>query len=288
MHYIHIQDWIDRVADFALPSQAQLQASRSRKRPQCDFDFDLTTGLSSPPRSMNSPDFDTTPRAETSSKRRRVDIPSAAMPTPDLGHPSEDGRIRTPTPSIRSNITTTSTGTGKLTRQRSPVKNIADLELAEKSIRFTTPRIRGGVPDDVADLVEHIKAVSNRDGIIPHCMAEKVKKSLDLLDAPIHDRNTYAANQWIPDAEGQDGSITWDVADEFSVLQKIVAKTSQCDAEYLSEPSWNCTVHHPLLELALLPFCDSVSHWDVTKAPITKAYHPRHSSDEQPQVHRPY
>ncbi|KAK7428867.1 hypothetical protein QQZ08_004637 [Neonectria magnoliae] len=137
-----------------------------------------------------------------------------------------------------------------------------------------------GIPGDVADLIEHIKAVSNGDKIIPQSMAEDVKKGLDLLDPAIDDRNTYAANRWLPDADadGQDDSITWDVADEFRMLQKIVAKTSECDAEYLSEPSWNCTVHHPLLELALAPFQGSVSHWDVTKAPITKAYHPLHSS----------
>ncbi|KAK7413672.1 hypothetical protein QQX98_007454 [Neonectria punicea] len=240
----HIQGWIDRVVVSSLSPQARPRASQSRKRPQPDLDFDFTTGLSSPPRSLDdsSPDLDATPRAGTWSKRRRVDIPSAS--TPNLRHPSEDGRVATPT------------------RQRSPVKNIADLMLAGKSIRFTTAKTRGGIPDDVADLIEHIKAVSNGDKIIPQSMAEDVKKSLDLLDPAIEDRNT----------------ITWDVADEFRMLQKIVSTTSECDAEYLSEPSWNCTVHHPLLELALAPFQGSVSHWDVTKAPITKAYHPRHSS----------
>lgn len=68
------------------------------------------------------------------------------------------------------------------------------------------------------------------------------------------------------------------MAKEFELLEKIVAKTAECDAEDLSEPSWNTTVHHPFLELALAPFQGTVSHWDVTKAPITKRYFPRYSS----------
>lgn len=61
-------------------------------------------------------------------------------------------------------------------------------------------------------------------------------------------------------------------------MQKIVRNTIECAEENVSEASWNSHVHEYVLDTALEPFGGIVSHWDVTRAPITKSCLPRHSS----------
>ncbi|KAL6400034.1 hypothetical protein AUP68_15725 [Ilyonectria robusta] len=70
----------------------------------------------------------------------------------------------------------------------------------------------------------------------------------------------------------------WDADSKFKTVQKIVRRTEECELENVSEVSWNARVHELLLEIALEPFGKSISHWDVTKAPMNKLYLPRHGS----------
>ncbi|CAH0019262.1 unnamed protein product [Clonostachys rhizophaga] len=65
---------------------------------------------------------------------------------------------------------------------------------------------------------------------------------------------------------------------ELKCVQKIVRNTIECAEENVSEASWNSRVHEYVLDTALEPFGGVVSHWDVTRAPITKSCLPRHSS----------
>ncbi|KAL6416289.1 hypothetical protein AUP68_00506 [Ilyonectria robusta] len=150
-------------------------------------------------------------------------------------------------------------------------RRVGDLEPAEKSTQFSTPKTRGGVPNDVTGLLMRILAALDGIKVIPQSMVEATEKHQDQVSMKeIYTRPTIGSP--MPTAKTE--KITWDVAKELELLEKIVAKTAECDAEDLSELAWNTTVHHPFLELALAPFQGTVSHWDVTKARISEIYSP--------------
>ncbi|KAJ4307385.1 hypothetical protein N0V84_012775, partial [Fusarium piperis] len=215
-------------------------------------------------------DPEATPRASSPSKRRRLAFDAALK----LQHPSEH-QDDTPTTPTRSTKTST-TGASKSTRSRSPVKNMADLALAEKPVRFIYLKSRRDLPADVTSLLNNIKAVGCGHGIVPKPVVEAVQASLGLMDPDITDDNVYERNLWLV-GDGND-EIAWDVNDEFKDLQKVAHRTELCNSENVSESSWNTRVHDLLLDVALTPFQGSISHWDVTRAPITKTYLPRHGS----------
>ncbi|KAH7008403.1 hypothetical protein EDB80DRAFT_542121, partial [Ilyonectria destructans] len=70
----------------------------------------------------------------------------------------------------------------------------------------------------------------------------------------------------------------WNGAEELRILQRIAARSREAVLMNLIEPAWNARVHEPLLDIALEPFGDDVSHWDVTRASINKPYLGKHSS----------
>ncbi|KAK7432213.1 hypothetical protein QQZ08_001158 [Neonectria magnoliae] len=217
-------------------------------------------------------DLEVTPRAAPPSKRRRLATDAAL--NLHLQHPG-DHRNDDPTTPTRSTKTST-TGASKSARSRSPVKNMADLALAEKPVRFTYLKSRGDLPADVKNLLNHIKTVGSGRGIVPVPVVDIVQDSLGVMDPDVTDDNSYSRNPWVVGNGADD--ISWDVNDEFKTLQKVAHRTELCISENVSEASWNTRVHDLLLDVALTPFHGCVSHWDVTRAPITKTYLPRHGS----------
>lgn len=133
-------------------------------------------------------DPEVTPRASSPSKRRRLAFDAAL----NLQHPSEyqNDALTMPTRSTKMSIT----GTSRSTRLQSPVKNIADLTLAEKPVRFTYLKSRGDLPADITSLLNNIKTVGCRHGIMPKPIVETVQASLGLIDPNITDDNIYEKN----------------------------------------------------------------------------------------------
>ncbi|KPM44127.1 Phenol 2-monooxygenase [Neonectria ditissima] len=278
MYSAQIEAWIQQVIDPSSLPRNSSSRNRKRKFPHAQHHHDHPTGLSSPPPSnMNSStssdaDPEATPRASIPSKRRR--LANDAALNLHLQHPSEHLNDDPSTPT-RSTKTST-TGASKSARSRSPVKNMADLALAEKPVRFTYLKSRGDLPADVKSLLNHIKMVGSGRDILPEPVVDMVQASLGLMDPDVTDDNSYSKNLWTV-GNGSD-VIDWDVNDEFKTLQKVARRTELCISENVSEASWNTRVHDLLLDVALTPFQGCISHWDVTRAPITKSYLPRHGS----------
>ncbi|KAF4982283.1 hypothetical protein FZEAL_2069 [Fusarium zealandicum] len=266
-----IEAWIQQV-DSRInlqdsPNAITSRSTRKRKTPNTLIDL----GVSSPPLSMDStsePDLEATPRAVSPSKRRRLDLDASISLRQPILTPGDIS----PTPT-RSTKTST---TGKSNRSRSPVKNMADLALAEKPVQIKQITKEADLPQDARDLVRCVKQVRRGIAIIPKGKHGEVQSLLTLMEDPLDESNIYDTNMWKTDDTGAD--IYWDVDYELKVLQKVAARTEECTSENMSEAAWNARVHEPLLDVALAPFGASVSHWDVTKAAMDKAYLPRHGS----------
>lgn len=163
---------------------------------------------------------------------------------------------------------------------------MADLALAEKPVHFIHRKSEHDLPDDMRGLFRRIRRVRRGAGIIPKSMVNSIQASLSLMDDLIEKEFSYDVNIWGCDDVGDDVEhncedgprIHWDVEYEHQVLQRVAARTEQSVAENVSEPTWNARVHEPLLDVALTPFRDVLSHWDVTKASMDKAFLPRHAS----------
>ncbi|KAM0418933.1 hypothetical protein ACHAPT_012091 [Fusarium lateritium] len=236
----------------------------ARKRKASDARFVM--GVSSPPRSIASAsDFDdpeATPRAGEPSKRRKA----------------EDGRMINVGPPTIYNIehNRRQHDRGQYGRSKRRVKDMGDLELAEKPVRQVTHvKKEEEYPKDVWGLLKHVRNVRRGIGILPKPVADQGRQMLTVVDEPLDaDDNLYDTNIWV--LPGIDDSITWDVGFELKMLERVMDRTETCIAENVSEPSWNVKVHEPLLDVALAPFRAIMSHWDVTKAVIDKDYVPQH------------
>ncbi|KAL2669918.1 hypothetical protein Neosp_015084 [[Neocosmospora] mangrovei] len=282
MHTDSIESWLNQVAT---PEPVQ-QRFLARKRKA--EDALIVMGVSSPPQSIASaPDYDpdATPRAGESSKRRKAEDGRMinvgvsldlrqANPTYDDGTTSLP---RSATSSTTGGSTTGgSTTGGKSGRPKRRVKDMGDLELAEKPIRQVTNLKReADYPKDVWALLRNVRKVRRGIGILPKPVADQARKLLSVVDDLLEeDDNLYHENIWA--VPGLSDSISWDADFELKMLEKVVERTEICIAENVSEPSWNSRVHEALLDVALEPFKGIVGHWDVTKAVIDKEYVPQH------------
>lgn len=161
---------------------------------------------------------------------------------------------------------------------RNGIKDMADLAVALKPITCVKPSSQADIPADIQNLARRLKEVQGGRGVIPRDVFTKVQSSLGVIEPSLSDENVYdtdALRRTIRD-DGQPTSWSaWDVDDEYNVLRRVAARTEECDIENVSEPSWNARVHEPLLDMALSTFRGSLSHWDVTRAIITRDYHLR-------------
>ncbi|RSL45360.1 hypothetical protein BHE90_016763 [Fusarium euwallaceae] len=276
MHISSIESWLNQVV---APDPVQQAFARKRKA----SDARIVMGVSSPPQSIASaPDYDpdATPRAGESSKRRKA----ADGRKVNIGVPldlrqvkaTHDGTTSLP-PSTTSSTTGSSTTGGSTTGGRSNkskrrVKDMGDLELAEKPVRQVTHLKREEeYPQDVRALLKNVRDVRRGIGILPRPVADQARKLLNIVDEPLEaDNNLYDKNIWA--VPGLQDSLDWDVNFELKVLERVMERTETCITENVSEPSWNSRVHEPLLDMALEPFSRIVGHWDVTKAVIEKDY----------------
>ncbi|KAJ4313170.1 hypothetical protein N0V84_009549 [Fusarium piperis] len=282
MHPDSIESWLNQVAS---PETVQ-QRVLTRKRKASDAR--IVMGVSSPPQSIASTtgyDPDATPRAAESSKRRKVDdgrmiIVGVSLNLRQTNATYDDrtsSQPRSTTPSTTGGSTTGgSTTGGRSNRSKRRVKDMGDLELAEKPVRQVTHlKKEDEYPKDVWALLKSVRNVRRGIRILPGPVADQARQLLTVVDNPLDaDDNLYNKNIWaLPGI--QDG-IDWDFDFELKMLERVRDRTETCIAENVSEPSWNSRVHEPLLDVALAPFNGIVGHWDVTKATIDKDYVPQH------------
>ncbi|KAI5455751.1 hypothetical protein BGZ63DRAFT_325613, partial [Mariannaea sp. PMI_226] len=256
------------------PSPNQLK----RKMPKSSG----ATMVSPPPSDQTSQidDADVTPRAPSPSKRRRLDLSSdQVLPfrQPDF---ASDRRFPDDLSSQPSS-TKTSTTDRKSNRSRSPVKSMLDLRLAEKPMETIILDTLDQLPPNATALFASSLDASQCRNIIPHCMRERVQAAKSILDPALDaESHYYDIQSW---AESHSAKV-WDAVEELRTLQKIAARSREAELMSLTEPAWNARVHEPLLDVALEPFGDSVSHWDVTRASINKPYLGKHSSGAELQA----
>ncbi|VUC37177.1 unnamed protein product [Clonostachys rosea] len=259
-----IEAWIQQLTT---PPQSPPQ---KRKRSYGTVTIDM--GVSSPPPSTSGDsalaDPDTTPRvSHQTSKRRRLDLSARPIAFDNLERDDDASSARSK--SRKSASTATSDSRSRLSR--SPTKNMGSLELADRPVRRVRAARKEDLPNDVAGLFFSIRDAREGRATIPREALPTVLEALTILDPS-------------PAADAAFDQIPWscipslDAQLELKCVQKIVRNTIECAEENVSEASWNSRVHEYVLDAALEPFGGIVSHWDVTRAPITKSCLPRHSS----------
>lgn len=274
MQFCQIENWLSQVGD-SQPSPGFCVPNPKRKRQQPALGI---LGVSSPPPTLDMSstshvDLEATPRAASPSKRRKYDL---HVP---LSFPRAASEA-SPSPTRSTNTSSAGGRSNRSGKSRSPVKDMADLALAEKPIRQVTNLKReDDYPPDVRPLLHHIRQIRRGFGIVPQPVAEQVQELLSILDNPIEEENVYNTNTWATESHGSASRpIDWDLDYELKTLKHIASRVETCISENVSEPSWNARIHEPLLDAALTPFVGLVSHWDVTKAVMDKSYIPRHGS----------
>lgn len=258
-----IKVWIQQVSTSPPP--------QSLKRKRLDYGAATTTmGVSSPPPSGAGDhppsDPEATPRiSHQASKRRRVDLSTRPVNFDGLDRDDDTSSAR----SRKSASTTTSDSRSRVSR--SPTKNMGSLELADRPVRQARVERIEDLPPDVSHLFFTIRDVRDGKATIPRESLASVVEVLTILDPSPPDSAAFDQNPWsfitAPDAHL-----------EFNSVRKIVRHTVESSHENVSEASWNSRVHEYVLDTALEPFNEVVSHWDVTRAPITQSCLPRHTS----------
>lgn len=224
-------------------------------------------------------DPEATPRPSSPNKRRRLNVSSelalrqppfsdVASSTDELGSVAEDLRSQT------GSIMTEDTAGDNSKRSRSPVKNMADLRLAEKPVETVLLRTKEQLPRDVELLFRRSKEIRAGHDIVPRDVEEAITAALTLADDPISSGSIYDTHEW----STQHSLAVWDSSEELRTLRRIVDRTAVCSLENVSEAAWNTRVHDLILDIALEPYGDHVSHWDVTRALINKPYLTKHGT----------
>ncbi|TWU70675.1 hypothetical protein ED733_001551 [Metarhizium rileyi] len=248
--------------------------------------------MTSPPPSVESPipanfniDPNVPPREPSPSKRRCLELDrSIVLRQPNLSNEEQleqplvdadsfTGDASSRVGSARTGIVPTSKRS-KLSRTRSPIKDMTDLQLAEKPIKKVLLISLDQLTPDVIELFHKSKAASGLRSIAPRSAKEGIKARLAPLDSELAENAFYDISHWATEYE----VVEWDVMDELQTLRKIAHRSQEAGLLNLTEPAWNARVHEPLLDIALEPFGNKLSHWDVTRAAINKQYLGKHQS----------
>lgn len=222
------------------------------------------------------------PRVGSPNKRQKLSHTGFSL-VYNLGRPAPLSSRSSEAISDSNTTGTTDDSGGKKSGSRSPIKGIADLAFAEKPVRAVRLKKREEYPADVHTLVDRIVRVAGYQDMVPKGAINQVRDSLDLLNKHLLDnKDGYNTNIWALGGRSEEPGqpIDWNVDEEYRSLMAVVERTLDCEAENVSEPSWNTRVHDVLLEVSLLPFRGHLRHWDTTKATIHKDYQPRRSSGQ--------
>ncbi|KIX03297.1 uncharacterized protein Z518_06849 [Rhinocladiella mackenziei CBS 650.93] len=156
-----------------------------------------------------------------------------------------------------------SAGNSKAT-SKSPVKRMGDLLFAKMPIRYEDlSKNLEKLPSDARGLYEKLRAVGWATGVLPAHIKDEISEcnnETDLLLPHMFDETSIANTR-------SRTQLLW----ELRYVKKICDATSQCSLDQEAEPSWNCIVHSPILDLAL-EACKGVVFRNVTTAKICPAF----------------
>ncbi|KAF4472842.1 L-aminoadipate-semialdehyde dehydrogenase [Fusarium albosuccineum] len=231
----------------------------------------------SPPSSnelTSAADPNITPQPLSPSKKRRLDA-SIPLPQPKFSIPLLSEYSLDDASSITGSTRTgVAPASKKSSRTRSPVKDMTDLRLAEKPIEAMMLKSLDQLTQDVIELFEGAKNAKELRGIVPRSAKQFILADQSPLEPTLMDQTFYDMQSWATEYNAQE----WDALIELKTLQKISARSEEAALLNLTEASWNARVHEPLLDTALEPFGNRLTHWDVTRASINKPYLGKHQS----------
>ncbi|RMJ02219.1 hypothetical protein CDV36_015511 [Fusarium kuroshium] len=272
-----IEAWIIQTLPSILPA-SPINSSKKRKR------LDEIPRMVSPPSSNElsstaSPNL--APRPPSPTKKRRLEATIALrQPNFSLTKLPEHSLTDDGPPTGAASSVTGSTQTGpvpgskKSSRTHSPVKDMTDLRLAEKPIGTIMLESLSQLTGDVIDLFHNAKEASESRGIAPHSAREAILADRTPLEPTLTNGTFYDMALWANEHHAEE----WDATNELKTLKKISQRSREAALLNLTEPAWNARVHEPLLDIALEPFGNKLSHWDVTRASINKPYLGKHQS----------
>ncbi|KAF5023368.1 hypothetical protein F66182_4571 [Fusarium sp. NRRL 66182] len=284
----HIVAWILDAYPFLPPlpdpPSATTQTNRLTRRKQPH----TPTTMSPPPLSVElsfPADRDPDAQGPSPPKRRCFELDRSISPRQP--NPSNEERLEQATAdtslftgdassltgSARIGVVSTSKRS-KSSRTRSPAKDMTDLQLAEKPITKVLLTALDQLTPDVIGLFRDSKAASGLRGIAPRAAREGIMAGLSPLDSELTESAFYDIGSWV--SEHEVGG--WDAMDELRALRKIADRSQEAGLLNLTEPAWNARVHEPLLDIALEPFGNRLSHWDVTRASVNRQYLGKHQS----------
>ncbi|KIX00207.1 uncharacterized protein Z518_10345 [Rhinocladiella mackenziei CBS 650.93] len=141
---------------------------------------------------------------------------------------------------------------------KSPVKRVGDLLFARMPIEYEDlSKNLEKLPSDARGLYDKLRAVGAATGVLPaHIKISECNNEIDLLLPHMFDETSIANTR-------SRTQLLW----ELRCVKKICDATSQCSLDQEAEPSWNCHVHSPILDLAL-EVCKGVIFQNVTTAKI--------------------
>ncbi|KIX09016.1 uncharacterized protein Z518_00094 [Rhinocladiella mackenziei CBS 650.93] len=153
---------------------------------------------------------------------------------------------------------------------RSPVKQIGDLVFARMPIEYYDISVNlEKLPSDARDLYKKLRAVGWASSVLPADIKDEICEHVgetDLLLPHMFDEasaaNTRSRNQLIR---------------ELDTVDEICQATSRRSYDHEAEPSWNCAVHYPILQLALKVY-EGVVLRNATTAKICPAFDNRDAS----------
>ncbi|RSL52089.1 hypothetical protein CEP54_011110 [Fusarium duplospermum] len=264
-----IESWITETLP-SIPPASPADSSKKRKRP------DEIPRMVSPPSSnelYSTASPNVAPQPPSPSKKRRLEA-SIALRQPNFSFTqlSEHSLVDDGPPMAAASSVTGSTQTGpvpgskKSSRTRSPVKDMTDLRLAEKPMETIILESLSQLTGDVIDLFHNAKDASESRGIAPHSAREAILADRTPLEPTLTNDTFYDMAMWAKEHHAEE----WDATTELKTLKKISQRSREAALLNLTEPAWNARVHEPLLDIALEPFGNKLSHWDVTRASINK------------------
>ncbi|RSL87272.1 hypothetical protein CDV31_016284 [Fusarium ambrosium] len=272
-----IEAWIIETLPSVLPA-SPINSSKKRKR------LDEIPRMMSPPSSnelSSTAGPNLAPRPPSPTKKRRLEATIALrQPNFSLTKSPEHSLTDDGPPTGAASSVTGSTQTGpvpgskKSSRTRSPVKDMTDLRLVEKPIETTMLESLNQLTGDVIDLFHNAKEASESRGIAPHSAREAILADRTPLEPTLTNGTFYDMALWANEHHAEE----WDATNELKTLKKISQRSREAALLNLTGPAWNARVHEPLLDIALEPFGNKLSHWDVTRASINKPYLGKHQS----------